>query len=100
MASDIDRHPAVKITYSSFADYRRKTLDISELQRNLSTARSLLDGSLPKQVRESIEWAENEIEGAQFTTGKSDQPAEVDRVWREVEEVLTRHGAVGKADED
>lgn len=93
MATEITNHPAIKMTCESFARYRTKTLDVAGLQANLATAAGLLDGSLPLPVRESVEWAENEIEGVQFTVKKSDQPDEVDRVWREVQEVLARHGA-------
>lgn len=98
MSMNLKKHPAIRITWDSFAQYRAKTLDIAGLQQNLSTATSLLDGSLPKPVRDTVEWAENEIEGAQFSSARSDQPNEVDRVWREVEEILIRHSAAGDSE--
>ena len=91
MSENLKQHPAIKMTCESFTRFRSKVLDIAGLQKNLATAASLLDGSLPKPVREIVEWAENEIEGVQFTTTKAQLPNEVDRVWREVEEVLARH---------
>lgn len=91
MGANLKQHPAIKMTYESFSRFRGKTLDISGLQKNLASAVSLLDGALPKPVQETVKWAENEIEGVQFTVSKAQHVDEVDRVWREVEEVLARH---------
>lgn len=97
MGIEINNHPAIKIVRDSFAQYRAKSLDIAGLQQNLATATTLLEGSLPQPVRECVEWVENEVEGIRFTTTKSEQAGEVDRVWSEIEEVLARHGVPGEA---
>jgi hypothetical protein len=89
--AELKNHPAVRIARDSFARFREGKIDAAGLQQNLSTALGLLDNSLPKAVQESISWAENEIEGVRFMTNAAEQPAEVDRVWREVQEVLARH---------
>lgn len=100
MTNKLMEHPAVKIACESFARFRAKTLDIAGLQENLAAAASLLDGALPKPVRDSVEWAENEIEGIQFTVSSPKRPDEVDRVWREVEEVLARHAGIDASELD
>ncbi|OGS00691.1 MAG: hypothetical protein A2V88_07380 [Elusimicrobia bacterium RBG_16_66_12] len=90
----------VKLVIESFQQYRMKLIDIVGLAQNLSTAMSLLEGDIPKPVRDSIVWAEAQIDSIRFGINERKEPAEVAKVWRELEEVITRHDAPGREDEE
>jgi hypothetical protein len=84
-----DRLP-VKLVIDGFQRYRERKLDISGLAQNLSKAISLLEGDIPKPLRDAIERAEAQVDSIRFGVNESREAAEVGKVWRELEEIINR----------
>lgn len=82
----------IKLAVESFLKYRSKQHDIVGLAQGLSQAMSLLEGDIPKPVREAIVTAEAQIDSIRFGVNESREIAEVNKVWRELEEVFSRNG--------
>lgn len=90
----------VKLAIEGFQKYRKKQIDIAGLAQNLSQAMSLLEGDIPKPIRETIVWAEAQIDSIRFGVNEQNETAEVGRVWRELEEVITRNDVPGGTEGD
>lgn len=90
----------IKLAIEGFQKYRKKQLDIVGLSQNLSKAMSLLEGDIPKPVRETIVWAEAQIDSIRFGVNERQEGAEVRKVWRELEEVIARNGSDDGEDEE
>ena len=87
----IRKRAPLRITIEAFQNYRRKEIGIEGLSQGVGQAMSLLENDIPKPVRDAIEWADSEIETIRFTVGTKKQREEVGRLWRELEEVFSRH---------
>ncbi len=84
----------IRIALEIFHAYRRKQVDIEKLSRGIGQACSLLENDIPAPIRDALKHADSEIESIRFTVNSVDQPSEVGRLWREFEEVLSRHGVL------
>jgi hypothetical protein len=83
----------IRIAIDSFQKFRRKQIDIEGLSHGIGQSCSLLENDIPKPIREALKRADSEIESIRFTINQADQPTEVAKLWRELEEVLARNGA-------
>jgi len=83
--------PPIRLTLEAFAKYKGREADIAYLAAQLAAAMSLLEGDIPKPIREAIRWAEANVDSIRFGTHEQKEYDEVQRVWREVEEVIARH---------
>lgn len=81
----------IKLAVDSFRKYRAKQLDIAGLEQSLSKAISLLEGDIPKDVQDAIRWADAEIDTVQFTLSGNRAREAVEKVWRELDEVIARN---------
>lgn len=86
-----DRAP-IRIAIDSFRNYLRKEIDVERLEHGLSRATSLLENDIPNPIRDAIERANNEMDVIRFATPENQVREAVEKLWREFEEVLSRHG--------
>jgi cysteine sulfinate desulfinase/cysteine desulfurase-like protein len=83
----------IRTAIDCFQKYRRKQIDLEGLSQGIGQACSLLENDIPQPIREALARADSEIESIRFTINTADQPQEVGKLWRELEEVLARNGA-------
>jgi hypothetical protein len=69
--------PLIKLTVEGFRKYRDRQADIAYLAANLSMAMSLLEGDIPKPIRDAIIWAEGKVDTIRFGFGEERQYDEV-----------------------
>lgn len=96
---NLRKRAPIKITIETFQKYLRKEIDLDAYERGLSSAASLLENDIPKPVRDVIEWANNQTDDIRFLTPKNLAADKVKEIWRELEEVLSRHGVMIEAEE-
>lgn len=82
----------IRITIETFQKYLRKEIDLEALEHGLSSAASLLENDIPKPVRDAIKWANNQTDDIRLLTPKNQTADKVREIWRELEEVFSRHG--------
>lgn len=82
----------VRIAIETFQKYMRKEIGLEALERGLSSASSLLENDIPEPIRDAIKWANNQTDDLRFLTPKDQLTETVQGIWRELEEVLSRHG--------
>lgn len=91
-----DRAP-IRLAVEGFDKYRTKQHDIAGLAQALSQAMSLLEGDIPAPIREAIVQAEAHIDTIRFAVNEKRETEEVNKIWRDLEELLSRHGAIGNS---
>ena len=81
----------IKLVVEGFSKYRSKQHDIVGLAQALSQAMSLLEGDIPGPVREAIVQAEAEVDTIRFAVNEKREAIEVNKVWRELVKIFSRH---------
>lgn len=84
----------IKIAIESFQSYLNQAIDVERLELGISKAASLLENDIPKPIRDAIERTNNDMDAIRFATPEDQEREAVGRLWREFEEVLSRHGVV------
>jgi hypothetical protein len=88
----LHKRAPIRIAIESFQGYLQNRHNAEQLEHGLSKAASLLENDIPKPLRDIIERANNSMDTIRFATPEKEERAAVEKLWREFEEVVSRHG--------
>lgn len=90
MNNTLREHPLMRVLLDSHQRFRDGKIDVAGLQQNVSAVMGAMEGDIPKTVRDAVFGVEAELDSIHFTVNETKQAAEVEKLFSELEHLITK----------